>query len=273
MRTGGAARRLTRARGGTALSRYLSDIRGVVPLGRGEELDIGRQIAGRMNEAAERLVVANLRFVARIAQGYQHMGVPLEDLISEGNIGLMHAAVRYNPDRGLRFITYAVWWVRKALLSAIERHSSTVRIPAYQTRKRARLKFERGERAAALPYFRSLSLHEPVSPGQDASLLDELIDRSMPDPEAEIVRKEGLRLLGRFWGCLSLRQRQVLTLRYGLDGRAPLTLNHVGSSMGLSRERVRQIQSEAIAKLRARLCQTPPKDILLDPIEPPEDDA
>lgn len=235
----------------------MSDIRGVTPLERHEELEIGHQIAGRMNEAAERLVVANLRFVARIAQGYQHLGVPLEDLISEGNIGLMHAAVRYNPDRGLRFITYAVWWVRKAILSAVERHSSTVRIPAYQTRKRARIKRERGERAAALPLFRSLSLHEPVSPGQTASLLDELIDRSMPDPEAETVRREGLRLLGTFWGCLNTRQRQVLMLRYGLDGQAPLTLKQVGSRMGLSRERVRQIQSEATAKLRARLCQAP----------------
>jgi len=273
MSVSGAAGRRTRARRGGALSRYLADIRSVTPLEREEEQEIAQQISGQMNPAAERLVLANLRFVARIAQAYQHLGVPLEDLISEGNIGLMHAAVRYDPDRGLRFITYAVWWVRKAILGAIERHSSTVRIPAYQTRKRAMLRAERGDRSAALPSFKSLSLHEPVSPGQDASLLDELVDRSMPDPEAEIVRRQGLVMLRRFWGCLSSRQRQVLMLRYGLDGRRSLTLKQVGARMGLSRERVRQIQSEAIAKLRTRLCRSDSREMIPDLSDLRTDDA
>jgi len=240
-------KRTKRFRPVTALERYLGEIRALPPLGREEEAAIGRMIAGRLDEAAHRLVLSNLRFVTQIAFEYRDRGLPLEDLISEGNMGLLEAAVRFDPHRGIRFITYAAWWVRKAIRIAIERHGSTVRIPSYQYRKAA------GADTAPPPAARcrTVSLDEPSAGDGSPAPADTLPDPRRIDPESEASRREHIRLLVRLWRHLDPREQEVLILRYGLSGDAQRTLGQVGADLGLSRERVRQIQSGAIGKLRS----------------------
>jgi len=232
----------------TALERYLCEIRSVRPLGREEEAVLGGLIAGRMNDAARRLVVSNLRFVTQIAFEYRNRGVPLEDLISEGNLGLMEAALRFDPGRGIRFISYAAWWVRKSILTAITHHGSAVRIPTYQFKKAAA-----GGGAAPPPSarHRTISLDQPAAGESSLSAADALPDPGASDPEMEVARREHARLLIRLWAELEPREQEVLIRRFGLGGDPQRTLGQVGADLGLSRERVRQIQSGAIVKLKA----------------------
>lgn len=217
------------------------------------------------------LVLSTIPFVASIAREYRNMGLPHEDLMSEGKLGLIHAAARFDDRRGVKFITYAGWWVRKQVLKALVEQGPMIRVPAYQRQKlRERGDRSRGEggrvrgsgvsqraisasEPAPPPHPRWVPLDaEPTSDGH-ARMLDLLSDPCSEDPEAELIRREQIDRLKRSLSCLSARERFVIDRRFGLGGGPVETLENVGRAMSLSKERVRQIESTAKMKLAARL--------------------
>jgi RNA polymerase sigma factor (sigma-70 family) len=232
-----------------------------------------RQQAQVGRDATEEFLKANLRLVVSIAKKYQASGVPLLDLIQEGNLGLMHAAEKFDWRRGFKFSTYASWWIRQAITRGISNTGRTIRLPVHVADKLIRLQRASGHLegtlgrsptraelaaeldlsqekvAQALRYAaRPLSLSDPL--GEDGELGDFVEDRSVPSPveaaEAALLIRETTKLLGP----LDEREREILRLRFGLDRGEPRTLKQVGQHFHLSRERIRQIEAEAMSKLR-----------------------
>jgi RNA polymerase primary sigma factor len=204
---------------------YLKELRAMPRFTVEEERACARLAALGDAAARQRLVEANLRFVISVAKRYQNQGVPLEDLVNEGNVGLIHAAARFDPDRGVRFVSYAVWWIRQAMLKALR--------PAW---------------AAAW----TLSLDSPIADFEDAEPFGaSLADTSAEKPE-EVTETASLRDdLDTVLAGLSRREAGILRHRYGLAGLQPATLLETSRKHGLSKERVRQIETKALRKLRA----------------------
>jgi RNA polymerase primary sigma factor len=207
------------------LELYFEDIRRHRLLTPDEEVDLGRRIHAGDQTALDQLVRANLRFVVSVAKRYQNLGVSLPDLIAEGNVGLVRAAGLFDPERGVKFISYAVWWIRQAILRAIDSQSKNSR--------------------------RTTPLEAPLhSDEDDPTLMQLLVDVEAPDPverTMDAVRSHEIR---RAIGSLEPREARVLRLYYGLDGDQPLTLEEIGTIFGLSRERIRQIKEKALRRLR-----------------------
>jgi RNA polymerase primary sigma factor len=281
-----------RTRSGTerdsALGKYLAEIRRLPMLEREEERELGARARSGDESAVSRLVEANLRFVVKIAKEYRDRGVPLDDLINEGNLGLMDAARRFDPDRGTKFTNWAVWSIRKAILAALCEQGSVVRLPASQI---ARMREVRGakrelretlgrepsteEMAARLPDnlagldpihlhgLRITSLDEPVTDDTTLAYEETLADTSRPSIEAQMVECEMIdRALDSF-GQLEESQRTVIAHRLGLDGRPPLTLTELGRHVGMTHEGVRKVECRATARLRKlfrRNVYGPPSD-------------
>jgi RNA polymerase primary sigma factor len=232
----------------SSLTRYLADIRAFPRLSREDELLVGERISLGSGEAKHELVVSNLGFVVKIASEYQNMGLPFEDLLSEGNLGLIRAASSFDHRRGIKFITYASWWVRKSIRLALSDKASLIRVPPYQKKKRA-----------APLRLQSVSIDE-VLPGESgARLTDLLVDQTSEDPERKVIQRQDLAGLVRSLSLLSETERTVILHRFGLDGRPTLTLRQIGANLGLTRERIRQIEAAAKLKLRARLHGIPPE--------------
>src|SRR5262245_11062613 len=227
-----------RPRTRSALNLYLSEIRTLPPLSREEEIVVGRRISSGGREAEEELVVSNLGFVVKIASEYQNMGVPFEDLLNEGNLGLLRAASRYDHRRGVKFITYASWWVRKSILKALSEQGATIKVPAYQRRVQSRRRAERealrarhghsasdpschecGPEAIATVTPRWVSLDEEARAGGRPRLVEALVDPMCEDPEREIIRRENLARLFSGMSSLSEKERSVITRRFGLSDR------------------------------------------------------
>ena len=264
---------------------YLREIGQVELLSPEEEGELAKRVRAGDEAARQRMIRANLRLVVHIAGEYAQLGLPLLDLVSEGNIGLMKAVDRFDPDKGTKFSTYAAWWIKQCIRRALSNDGKTVRLPAHLVAKLFQMRREQealgkelgraptdGELAERLGVdeekvgrwrraaLQTASLDAPLA-GRDG---DE--DRTLADglaagdgSPAEIFEAEQLsEELQRHLARLSPRDREVLTRRFGLDGEAEEKLEELGKRMGVSRERVRQLQERALARLREEMSEAKP---------------
>jgi len=260
------------------LRRYLKEIGRYPPLVHEREIELARRIHEGDEDALREMVESNLRFVVAYAKRYRNPNVPFLDLIHEGNLGLIQAAKKYDPSNeghDVKFITYAVWWVRQAILHALAEHAGSFRLPQKQANTLYRMERIRsllGERFGRAPSDEelseelgisvndvrvltrasrsSLSLNEPVDANGDSELGDLLEQTGIPDTDELLLRESFSRALSDALSELPERERRVLELRFGLIDDQPKTLREIGEIMDLSRERVRQIESRALNKLR-----------------------
>jgi RNA polymerase primary sigma factor len=239
---------------------YLKDIKKVSLLSRAEEESLAYEAVRGNALAKERLIRANLRFVVNVAKRYQHKGIPLEDLISEGNIGLIRAIERFDVEKGYHFISYAVWWVRQAILSALSEKSRMIRLPTNRALELAKIQREAGEKspvtgdaASLLNIAREpLSLDAPSGPDDDSSPFGETVeDRAGPRQE-ELAIESSLRdEINAVLGTLARKESEIIQFRFGLNGRKPLSLRELGTRFRLTKERIRQIEKKAIRQLQS----------------------
>lgn len=207
---------------------------------RDDEVALVARARRREPGAADQLLRRHIGLVIRIASEFRGRGVPLEDLVHEACLGLLKAIHRFDPGNGARFMTYAGFWVRKAILDALADQSRAIRIPRYQR-----------ERRQYLP--RELRLDEPARPGDTRTLLDRLADETTPPPGASIAARETLTRLRKSLRALPVREQTVLASRFGLHGGPAMTLMQVGAVLGVSRERVRQIERAALNRLQGAM--------------------
>ena len=256
------------------LPQYFREIRRYEPLSSEEERTLAERIRGGDMKARDALVRANLRFVVRVAKRYVGRGISLSDLICEGNVGLLKAADKFDETKGFRFISYAVWWIRQAILAALSQQSRTVRLPINQVAAlgkigRASREFEQEHAREAAPeelaietgieedQIRdmwamtrpSVSLDTPWGDGDAMCLLD-LVEDPCPSPEEDAMEHILEADLAVALSGLSVREGEVLQLYFGLGGRRCLTLEEIAGRYGLTRERIRQIKERALARLR-----------------------
>jgi RNA polymerase nonessential primary-like sigma factor len=262
---------------------YLNDVGQHPLLSPEEELRLARRVREGDFAARQTMIESNLRLVVSIARHYTHRGVALPDLIEEGNLGLIHALTKFDPERGFRFTTYATWWIRQAVERAILNQARTIRVPAHVVRElnvvlRAQRHLETHmpvdgrettledvahlldkpvadiERLLRLQEH-VLSLDQPLDRESGATLADGLADDDARAPELMLHVAEIESAVGGWLAELNARQRTVIERRYGLNGHDVATLDVLAGEMGVTRERVRQIQGEALDKLRAKLAR------------------
>ena len=262
--------------GNRSLDLYLHEINKTPLLTREGEQKLARSIKKGSQEALDQLVRANLRFVVSIAKQYANQGLSLEDLINDGNVGLIKAAHRFDESRGFKFISYAVWWIRQAMLQSLAEHSRIVRLPLnragtlYRIGKASRqLDQELGRSPSAEEIAKRLqisedevkdtmhianthvSLDDPYSNDQDDNaLVDYLMDENAQMPDDETFEHALSDDMEKALDTLGDREKQIIGLYFGLGGEEPLTLEEIGQELGLTRERIRQIKEKAISRLR-----------------------
>jgi RNA polymerase primary sigma factor len=249
--------RAAMGRGSDALlSYYLEDIR-KAPAPAADEGALFRLYRDGNKNARETLIASNMRFVVKVAFEYRACPIPMADLISEGALGLIHAVETFDPDRGVKFISYAVWWIRAALTKSIREKGYLIRLPANQFLKlRRALQAERfgGLEEDDVRVLRQLSQGcaslDAVPAGSSQSWTEMLPDDRAPDPSVEAEIALGAELTERILAGLSDREREVLRDSYGLEADTPLTLKEVGYNLDLSSERIRQIRATALKKIR-----------------------
>lgn len=260
-----------------SIEKYLEEIGGYSPLPPAQEVELARRIRKSDSTALDALVKANLRFVISVAKEYQGQGLPLQDLISEGNLGLIKAAQRFDETRGFKFISYAVWWIRQSILQALAEQSRVVRLPlnrvgAINKVGRALEELEKkfgrepsmeeiAERMELTAFevadvmktsARHLSLDEPFKEEEGNSLLD-VIESDRYAPPDDNLMQESLQVeVDKVLSTLKPREAEIIRLYFGLDGDRPLTLEEIGEHFKLTRERVRQIKEKALRRLRHR---------------------
>ncbi len=259
-----------------SLQLFLKDIGRVNLLTAPQEVELAKRIERGDHRAKQQMVEANLRLVVSIAKKYRNQGLPFLDLIQEGTIGLVRAAEKFDYRKGFKFSTYATWWIRQAVARALADKARTIRMPVHvveklnkivRSERKLRAELGREPTAAEIGFDLDLapeeveqirrsaqtpvSLEKPVGDEEESEFGHFLTDESMPLPDeaAEVtLRKEALE---KILGTLSHRERRVLELRYGLDGQHPRTLDEVGRTFNVTRERIRQIENQSLKKLRA----------------------
>jgi RNA polymerase primary sigma factor len=258
-----------------SLDKYLQEIGEVDLLTPDEEVELAKRIREGDQLALEKLTKANLRFVVSVAKQYQNQGLSLGDLINEGNLGLIKAAQRFDETRGFKFISYAVWWIRQSILQALAEQSRIVRLPLNRvgslnkiskTFSELEQKYERepspDELAEVLEVTtsevvdtlkisgRHVSMDAPFVQGEENSLLDVLENDSEDTPDSELINDSLRREVQRALATLTMREAEVITFYFGLNGEHAMTLEEIGEKFNLTRERVRQIKEKAIRRLR-----------------------
>lgn len=257
------------------LSMYLKEINRIPLLTRDEENEYARKAAAGEADARNKMVESNLRFVVNVAKKYQNQGLPLIDLINEGNIGLMNAIEKYDVDRGYHFISYAVWWIRQAILKAICEKSRTVRLPLnranelLQIQKMQRKLFhDNGEEATAqelgdelnlspqliedlLSISREMvSLDAPVYGDPSNSTVGDFIEDHYKSADDILMSKALKDDINEAMSILTEKERDIIEMRFGLNGAIPMSLKEIGELYNLTKERIRQIEKKAIERMK-----------------------
>jgi RNA polymerase primary sigma factor len=265
-----------------SLEKYLQEIGNYSPLPAEQEVLLAKRIKKQDKDALDHLVRSNLRFVVSVAKEYQNQGLPIEDLINEGNLGLLKAAARFDETRGYKFISYAVWWIRQSILQALAEQSRIVRLPLNRVgaiNKVGRAldnlgrEFEREPSLDELAEHmemtstevgevlkiatRHISLDAPFQQGDGNNLLDVIQSDGLPSPEINLM-SESLRLdIDKVLHTLTTREAIIVKMYFGIDEDRPLTLEEIGEKFELTRERVRQIKEKALRKLRHKTRSKP----------------
>ncbi len=259
----------------SALDQYLKEVSRHKLLTAQEEIDLGRRARQGDEDAVQRLVRSNLRFVISVAKKYQNRGVTLIDLIQEGNVGLVTAARKFDPEQGVKFISYAVWWIRQAILSALANQGRAVRVPLNRAsdlarifRERERLKQELrrepsteelAEAAKLTPEIveslqtlnsAEIRLDAPIGDSDDSQLVERFIVEEAYEPELAVEERLLAEQIERALDTLTPRDARVLRLYFGLEGGHEHTLEQIGNMLGVTRERVRQLRDRALKRLR-----------------------
>ncbi|MCK0178541.1 RNA polymerase sigma factor RpoD/SigA [Flavobacteriaceae bacterium S0862] len=258
-----------------SLDKYLQDIGKIQLITAEEEVELAQKIRAGDQQALDKLTTANLRFVVSVSKQYQNQGLSLPDLINEGNAGLVKAAKRFDETRGFKFISYAVWWIRQAILQALAEQSRIVRLPlnkigainkinkAYsfleQTHERAPSAEEialnldlsvSNVKQSMKISGRHVSMDSPLRDGETSTLYDVVKSEESPKPDADLMRNSLTIEINRALDTLSEKEAVVLRHYYGIDQKQPMSLQEIGDSFGLTRERVRQIKEKGIRRLR-----------------------
>ncbi len=260
---------------GDILDQYLFEVSRTPLLTVAQEIAVAKRVRRGDEDAMRELVKRNLRFVISVAKKYQNRGMPLTDLIGEGNVGLMTAAKKFDPEQGVKFISYAVWWIRQSILQALADQSRIVRVPLNRAgemhrigRRTSALQQELGRDPTAVEIAEGmdldvvevertlaisrahLSLDAPTSTGDDARLLDHIADARGRGADADAIDHARTECIEAVLGSLREREARIVRLYFGLDSVEAYTLEQIGEMMGITRERVRQIKDKALMRLR-----------------------
>jgi RNA polymerase primary sigma factor len=264
--------------GNTAFNLYLREVGQTKLLTLQEENELAARIKKGDRKARERMIKANLRLVVKIAREYEDYGMPLLDLINEGNMGLMKAVERFDPAKGAKLSTYSAWWIKQAIKRALANQSKTIRLPVHVVDKlfhmrRASVKLQEilgreptddelgeelglpGRKVAQLrtAAIRPASLEAPLGDDETSRIADVIRDESADTPYEQLEGKTNIAMLRELVATLHPREAEILRYRFGLDGDTEKTLEDVGRKFGVTRERIRQIQNAALLKLRKQI--------------------
>ena len=259
----------------TGFQLYLRQIAQIPLLTPEQEIQLARQIKRGDQKALTEMVSANLRLVVKIARDYANFGLPLLDLISEGNIGLMKAVERFDPKKGGKLSTYAAWWIKQSITRALANQTKTIRLPIHLVEKIGKMRRVSSQmmeelgreptdeelaeeiglsssKVAALKRaaLRPASLDEPIQEGECFQFGDIVGDEESDNPFETLRDKDMLEEVDELLDMLGDRERMIINSRFGLDGQEPKTLEEIGETFGLTRERIRQLQNVALLKLR-----------------------
>jgi RNA polymerase primary sigma factor len=265
---------------GDTLQLYLREIGQVQLITPKEEIVLARRIKKGDKRARERMITANLRLVVKIARDYEGLGLPLLDLINEGNIGLMKGVERFKPGKGAKLSTYASWWIKQCIMRALANQSKTIRLPVHVVDKVAHIRkaevklreaFDRdptdqevadhlGLDPRRVEQYRAasrapVSLDAPIGADEPQRISDVVADPNAAAPFDRLIRENDTEMVQEVLATLLPRESRILAMRFGLDDGRPKTLEEIGDRLGVTRERIRQIQEEALKKMRVKIAE------------------